>query len=182
MQNRLQREKAVTLVVDIQEKLLPAMAEADSCLVAAGKLIRACHVLTVPVLVTEQYPAGLGPTCKPLVELLGEQAHRVEKLSFTACTPQITELIERVGARQVIVCGIETHVCVQQTVLDLLRKGLEVWLCADAVSSRRPFDREIALKLMRHAGAAVTTVESVIFELLGQAGTPEFKEILKIVK
>jgi nicotinamidase-related amidase len=106
----------------------------------------------------------------------------VEKLVFSACVQGVRDAIAEKGRDQIIVTGIEAHVCVQQSVLDLLRDGKGVWVCADAVSSRRAFDCEVALQRMRQAGAVVTTVESVIFELLGQAGTDAFKQVLKIVK
>lgn len=175
---RLHRESAILLVVDLQEKLLPAMHEADACVAGAQKLIRGCQALSVPVVATEQYPAGLGPTCASVRELLGEKPF--EKMLFSACIQSVREAVA--GKKQVIVTGIEAHVCVQQTVLDLLREGSDVWVCADAVTSRRVMDCEVALGRMRQAGAMVTTVEGVLFELLGQAGTEDFKKILRIVK
>lgn len=182
---KLGREQAILLVIDLQEKLLPAIHQADACVAAAGRLIRGCQALGVPVIATEQYPAGLGPTCQNVRELLGTEAP-IEKLLFSAYVQGVRDAIAaRAGASsraQVIVTGTEAHVCVQQTVLDLLRDGKDVWVCADAVSSRRPFDCEIALQRMRQAGAVITTTESVLFELLGQAGTDDFKRILKIVK
>ncbi len=176
---RLDRNRAVLLIVDIQEKLLPAIFDGAGCVAAASKLIAAAGVLGVRVIATEQYPAGLGPTCAPIKELLKDAAIH-EKTLFSGCTPDVVAAIG--SANQVIVAGMETHVCVQQTVLDLLRAGKDVWVCVDAVSSRRAFDRDTAIDRMRHEGACVTTGESAIFELLGQAGTPEFKQILKIVK
>lgn len=182
MTSRLERNEAAVLVVDLQEKLLPAMSDGASCLAAAAKLVSGAQVLEVPILATEQYPEGLGPTCGEIVGLLGASTARVPKLVFTACVPVIMAEIQAAKRRQVIVCGVETHVCVQQTVLDLLRKQMAVWVCGDAVSSRRPMDRDIALERMRQAGAVVTTVESVLFEMLGAAGTDLFKRMLKVVK
>lgn len=178
---KLNREKALLLVVDLQEKLLPAIHQADVCVAAAVKLIRGCQVLGVPVICTEQYPAGLGPTCQSVREVVGAGVP-IEKVTFSGCVQGVREAIAASGRGQLIVTGTEAHVCVQQTVLDLLREGKDVWVCGDAVSSRRPSDCEVALQRMRQAGAIISTTESVIFELLGQAGTDEFKRILKIVK
>lgn len=176
---RLDAAGAALLVIDLQEKLLPAMHEAEACLAAASKLIAAADVLAVPVLATEQYPAGLGPTCSSIRSLLSNRAPH-EKLCFTACVDPVMAQLQ--ARTQVIITGIEAHVCVQQSVLDLLRSGFGVWVCADGVTSRRPLDKQVALERMRQAGAVVTTAESAIFELLGRAGTDQFKQILKIVK
>jgi len=169
------------LVVDVQEKLLPAIHEGEQILENARRMIAAAEVLGVPTLVTEQYPAGLGPTCAGLREALGE-APVIEKTRFSACVPAVVDKLAELGRPAVVVVGVEAHVCVQQTVLDLLRAGYGPWVCADAVGSRRPLDRDTAIERMRQAGAVVTTTESVIFELLGEAGTELFKRILKIVK
>ncbi len=178
---RLSRERALLFVIDLQEKLLPAVHEADACVAAAVKLIRGCQALGVPVIATEQYPAGLGPTCQSVRVLLGTEAP-IEKLLFSGCVQSVRDAIAARGRDQLIITGTEAHVCVQQTVLDLLRDETDVWVCADAIASRRPFDCEMALHRMRQAGAVITTTESVLFELLGQAGTDDFKRILKIVK
>jgi len=178
---KLEVSGAVVLVVDIQEKLLPAIDGAEMCAAAAGRMIEAGRVLELPVLVTEQYPAGLGPTCAAIRAAIGDVTP-VVKTRFSACVDELVQQMVRLSRRQVIVVGIEAHVCVQQTVLDLLRTGYLPYVCADAVSSRRAVDRETALHRMRQAGAIVTTTESAIFELLGQAGTEQFKRILKFVK
>ena len=178
---KLEPGGAVLLVVDIQEKLLPAIDHAEACVAAAKRMIEAARVLVVPTVVTEQYPAGLGPTCAAIKEALGD-APVAEKVRFSACVDSVMRALAQLSRRQVIVVGIEAHVCVQQTVLDLLRAGYLPYVCADAVSSRQPLDRETAIARMRQAGAIITTTESVIFELLGQAGTQQFKQILRIVK
>ena len=177
----LHAAKALLLVVDLQEKLLPAMYESEATVAAAARLMQAMTVLGVPTIVTEQYPQGLGTTCPAIRALMGD-ARAYAKMLFSACTPEVNGAIDVAWRGQIIVAGIESHVCVQQTVLDLLRGGREVWVCADATSSRRPLDRDMALDRMRQAGAVVTTSESVIFELLRQAGGEPFKQILKIVK
>lgn len=177
----LRPEDALCLVVDMQEKLLPAIFEADQRTEAVVRMIAAAEVLQVPCLVTEQYPQGLGATVPAVRQALGS-LQVIEKMRFSACVDVVVERLRNLGRAQVIVVGIEAHVCVQQSVLDLLRLGYTPYVCADAVGSRRPMDSAAALERMRQAGAVITTTESVIFELLGEAGTDAFKKILKIVK
>ncbi len=172
---------AVVLVIDMQERLLPAMHDADACTQAVRKMIEAARAMGVPVVATEQYPAGLGKTCATIHDALGDVTV-FEKMRFSGCVDEVVRQLKEMGRLNVIVTGIEAHVCVLQTVLDLLRLGYRPYVCADAVSSRRVLDRDVAMDRMRQAGAVVTTIESVIFELLGQAGTDSFKKILKIVK
>jgi nicotinamidase-related amidase len=170
----LKREEAVLVVVDVQEGFrsyasFAAVAEACSKLVQAGRM------LGVPRIVSEQYPKGLGHTA-PEVGL--EDEPRIEKTVFSAARADGFDLDER---KQAIVCGIETHVCVSQTVHDLLDRGLEVHIPADAVGSRHQLDYERGLERLERAGAIVSTVESVLFELLERAGTPEFKEVQRLI-
>jgi hypothetical protein len=169
------------MVVDIQDRLLPAIEGAEACVAAARKIIEAGRLLETPIMVTEQYPAGLGRTCATLRVALGETPV-FEKTRFSACVEPVVQRLAGLKRPHVIITGIEAHVCVQQTVLDLLELGYKPFLCADAVGSRRTFDRDIAIQRMRQAGAIITTVESAIFELTGEAGTERFKQILRIVK
>jgi nicotinamidase-related amidase len=178
---RLVAGESALLVVDLQEKLIPAMDDAESRLAAAIRMIRAARILRVPTLITEQYPAGLGRTAPAVRDALGD-APAIEKMCFTACGEPVQQRLRERGAGSVIVIGIEAHVCVQQTVLDLLRQRYRPYVCADAVTSRRPLDRETALGRMRQAGAIITTTESVMYEIMGEAGTETFKQILKIVR
>jgi nicotinamidase-related amidase len=178
---RLEPGSTTLLVVDIQEKLLPSIADGAEVAKTAGRLIDAAGVLGVPCLATEQYPAGLGRTVAEIGRRLAE-ASVFEKTRFSACGQEVLKRLAELERPNVVIAGIETHVCVQQTVLDLLQLGRLPFVCADAVGSRRTMDRDIALLRMRQAGAVVTTAESVIFELLGKAGTDEFKRILPIVK
>lgn len=177
--DRIENKHAAVLLIDLQVKLLPAMREPEECVIACSRLIQGARVLRVPLVATEQYPAGLGRTDARISALLGGVAP-VEKMQFSAWTPEVEAAL---GERfHVILAGIEAHVCVQQTALDLLKAGKRVWLCADACSSRHKDDFKLAMERMRQAGVVVTSVESVLFELLGQAGSEEFKQILKIVK
>ena len=170
----LARDRAALLVVDVQEAFRPYAAFATVAQ-ACARLVQAARVLEVPMLVSEQYPQGLGHTAP---ELGLQQEPRIEKTVFSAVRAEGFGLA---GRDQVIVGGIETHVCVSQTVHDLLAAGVEVHVPADAVGSRHQLDHERGLDRMQRAGATVSTVEAALFELLGQAGTPEFKAIQKLI-
>lgn len=173
----LVRDDATLLVVDIQERLAAAMPERERVVANAGHLIAAAKLLGVPVVHTEQYPRGLGPTVPELREAL-EPAKAVEKLTFDCCgEPAFAPALDRAGRPTVIVCGMETHICVLQTVLGLLAGGRTVHVAADAVCSRSPENTRTALELLRDAGAVISCTETVLFQLLGRAGTPEFKAI-----
>jgi nicotinamidase-related amidase len=174
---QLDRDDAVLLVVDIQERLAVAMAERERVVANAGHLIAAAKLLGVPLLLTEQYPKGLGATVPELRAAL-DDAPAIEKLTFDCCgEPSFAPALEQTGRSTVIVCGMEAHICVLQTVLGLLANGLNVHVVADAVCSRNAENARIALELQRHAGAVVTCTETVLFQLLGRAGTPQFKSI-----
>jgi nicotinamidase-related amidase len=170
----LERDKAVLVVVDVQEGFR-SYASFDAVAQACSKLVRAGRILDVPRIVSEQYPKGLGHTA-PEVGL--EDEPRIEKTVFSAVRAEGFDLG---GRTQAIVCGIETHVCVSQTAHDLLERGIEVHVPADAVGSRHELDYERGLERLERAGATVSTVESVLFELLERAGTPEFKEIQRLI-
>ncbi|MCW2969854.1 MAG: isochorismatase hydrolase [Solirubrobacterales bacterium] len=170
----LARDRAALVVVDVQEGFRPYASFADVA-DACAKLVAGARVLELPTLVSEQYPKGLGHTA-PEVGL--EDETRIEKTVFSAARADGFDLA---GRRQAIVCGIETHVCVSQTVHDLLDQGVEVHVPADAVASRHEIDYERGLERMERAGAIVTTVEAALFELLQRAGTPEFKAVQKLI-
>ncbi|MHB0971339.1 MAG: hydrolase [Thermoanaerobaculia bacterium] len=182
---RLDRTKAALAVIDIQERLLPVIDRHDEVAKNAELLIRGAHVLQVPVLLTEQYVKGLGPTVASLKHALEESGgyEPMEKLCFSSygCAAFETKLRE-LGRSQVILCGIETHVCVYQTALDLLDAGFAVWVVADAVSSRRAENRTIALERMMQEGVKLASTEMALFELTGVAGTDEFKAISRLVR
>lgn len=179
---RIRRTHTALLVVDLQEKLLAAIPDGARILDRARRFIEAAKVLKLPILATEQYPKGIGSTCAEIKAALADTPV-LEKLEFSSCgAPAFTEAWSRSGADTALVCGVECHVCVQQTTLDLLARGARVFVLADAVGSRNPFDRDIAFERMRQAGAIVTTTESAMFELLERAGTAEFKEILRLIK
>jgi len=170
----LSRERAALVVVDVQEAFRP-YAAFERVAHACGVLVQGARVLGVPVVVTEQYSRGLGHTAPEVG--LGDQ-RPIEKNVFSAARAEGFDLA---GAEQAIVCGIETHVCVSQTVHDLLAAGVQVHVPADAVGSRHESDHERGLQRMARAGAVVGTVEAQLFELLERAGTPEFKSVQKLI-
>ncbi|HSZ69169.1 MAG TPA: isochorismatase family protein [Solirubrobacteraceae bacterium] len=170
----LERERATLIVVDVQEAFRPYASFAGVAR-ACAKLVQAARIMALPALVSEQYPKGLGHTA-PEVGLEAER--RIEKTVFSAARAEGFDLA---GRNQAIVCGIETHVCVSQTVHDLLARGVEVHVPADAVGSRHELDYERALERLERAGAVVSTVESALFELLGSASAPEFKAVQGLI-
>jgi nicotinamidase-related amidase len=170
----LDRDNTALVVVDIQEGFRPYASFAGVA-DASRKLVQAARILEVPTIVSEQYPKGLGHTA-PEVGL--DEERTIEKTVFSAARADGFDLGERT---QAIVCGIETHVCVSQTVHDLLARGIEVHVPADAVGSRHEIDYERGLERMERAGAVVSTVEAALFELLERAGTPEFKAVQKLI-
>ena len=179
----LERGKAVLSIIDIQEKLAATMAQRDTVVANARKIILAALRLDVPILITEQYPKGLGRTLPVLMDALGQSYRPIEKLSF-GCARESAYMdgLQQLDRSQVLLCGMETHVCVLQTCMELLDQGRKVHVAADAICSRRAQDSEVALAQMRQAGATVTTTEAAIFQLLEKAGTPEFKDLLNIIK
>jgi nicotinamidase-related amidase len=173
-------EDSALLVVDMQERLLPAISGREELLDRALLLVQAARTLQIPILVTEQYPKGLGRTAPELAAHLPDP---IEKLSFSCCgEPAFLHALHELGRRKVLLIGIECHVCVQQTAFDLLAHGYGAFLAVDAVGSRRETDKQWALHRLSQAGVALTTAESAVFEWTRLAGTPQFKEISKLVK
>jgi nicotinamidase-related amidase len=182
---KLRREDAVLVVIDIQEKLLPVIHGGEAVVRNVDRLIRGCHILGVPAIVTEQYVRGLGPTVEPLRRAFDEtgMAPAIEKDCFSAegCE-RFASGLSALGRRQVLVAGVETHVCVYQTVSDLLSKGYEITVIADAVSSRTAENKEIALRRMTQDGAKISSTEMALFELTVVSGTDEFRAISKLIR
>ena len=178
----LDRNETVLVVIDVQEKLMRVMHERDELVSNLQKLVQGIRALDVPILWLEQNPDGLGPTVPEVQQHLSD-LRPIAKLSFSCWgTAAFREALEATGRRQALLCGIESHVCVYQTTMDLLAHGYEVEVVADAVSSRSARNKEIALAKMRSAGAGVGCTEMALFELLQVAEGPAFKAILKIVK
>jgi nicotinamidase-related amidase len=176
----MSRDDTALLVVDVQEKLTPLIADHRRVVWNVRRLIDGAKALGMPVVATEQYPKGLGPTVPELAQRLGEVP---AKLTFSCggCAAIFEDLQSR-GLFKLLVCGIEAHVCVQQTVLDLMSHGWRVYVAVDAVGSRRSLDARTALARMDSSGAVLTTTEAALFEWCRVAGTPEFKEISRLVR
>lgn len=175
----MSRNDTGLLVIDIQTKLMDKMADRDGVVANVARLIEGAKILGMAVQATEQYPKGIGPTVPELAERLPA---RPEKLTFSCCgLPEVAEQFRSRGVQKVLLAGIETHVCVQQTALDLLAQGFRVYVAADAVASRKDLDRELSLRRMDRAGAVLTTTEAALFEWTERAGTPEFKQISRLV-
>jgi nicotinamidase-related amidase len=168
------------LVVDVQEKLVPRIVDAAAMVRNIAFLIDAFRLLKMPVLATEQYPKGLGPTVPDLAQRLPE---RPEKTAFSCCAiPSVVETLHREARPKVVLAGIESHVCVLHTALDLLVRDFRVYLAVDAISCRYRIDHETAMRRLERAGAVLTTSEGVVFECVGGSGHPEFKRISALVQ
>ena len=178
----LKTQDAVLVLVDIQGKLARLMHEKDHLFRSLQTLIKGLQVLEVPILWMEQNPKGLGPTIPEVADLLPDM-DPMSKMSFSCCRNEaFAKALAAVNRKQVLIAGIETHICVYQTTIELIDMGYGVHVVADAVSSRTEANRAIGLQKMKDAGASWTSVETVLFELLGDAQGKQFKAMLKIVK
>ena len=178
---------AQLLVIDIQERLVPAMHGVEPVVANSVKLIEASRRLQVPVTISEQYPKGIGATLAPLREAAGDAATILPKMTFSCVKDEA--IAQALAARRgegartpIVLAGIEAHVCVLQSALDLVTAGYDVFVVADAVASRQPASRELALRRLEQAGVRLASVEMVIFEWLERAGTPDFKALMPLVK
>ncbi|HMA66418.1 MAG TPA: hydrolase [Desulfosalsimonadaceae bacterium] len=178
----LHQKETALLVIDVQGKLAETVHEAERIRANLQKLIQGARLFDLPMVVTEQNPKGLGPTIPELQPML-EGAAFVSKTAFNACLhSQFVEEVRKTGCRQMLVAGIETHICIYQTVAALLEESLEVHVAADAVSSRTVWDRTTALERMRDMGALIETTEMALFELMKKAEGDNFKQFVRIVK
>lgn len=168
------------LAIDLQEKLLPLIPRQLAIVRNVDFLLDIARMLKMTVQATEQYPKGLGGTVEPLAS---KMPARPDKINFSCCAVRsVVETFQREARPKLLLVGIETHVCVQQTALDLLAEGFRVYLAVDAVGSRCELDHETALRRMQQAGVILTTTEAAAFEWVGQAGTPEFKQLSKMIQ
>ena len=175
-------EKTALVIIDVQEKLSRVMHEKQKLFENLQRLIKGIQILGIPIIVTEQNPNGLGPTVPEIAPLLTD-SKPVTKFSFSCCGEEpFLRQLEMLNRKQVLLTGIETHVCVYQTAIDLIEAGYEVHTVVDCVSSRTPENRNLALEKMKSEGARLTSVEIALFELLRTAASPKFKELSKIVK
>jgi nicotinamidase-related amidase len=167
----------------MQEAFRPVMPGFDAMSQRLARLAAGARLLNIPILVTEQYPKGLGHTVNEVRASLSPEQKIVEKTSFSSCgEPAFVEQLVASSARQVILCGVEAHVCVNQTAHDLIARGLQVHLVLDCILSRSPEDREAGILRMRQAGVVVSTMEMVLFELMRDAKHPQFKAVQKLLK
>lgn len=179
---KITREDCVLVAIDYQTKLVPAMFGKEALIDRSVRLIKGFDILGMPVLITEQYPKGLGQTI-PEIREANSQAEILEKNTFSAWDDaDFVVRMRQMNKSTAVVIGIEAHVCEQQTVLDLLAEGYTVYVAADCVSSRTAFDRDTAIERMRNAGAVITSYEAILFDVLGWSKAEEFKQISALVK
>ena len=179
---RIKKEDTIAVVIDVQCRLFPFISENEKLASNIVRLIKGLKALEIEIIITAQYIKGLGDTIEPIKVALGEFS-QLEKMAFSCCGDNnFTSELKKSGRKNVIICGIESHVCVLQTVIDLKEKGYNPVLIEDCVSSRSLNDKKIAVERMRQEGAVISTYESILFELLEVSGTDTFKEISKIVK
>lgn len=175
------KEHTALLVIDVQERLMPVIFEQEKIFSNVNKLLRGAEILGLETIVTEQYPKGLGNTCKEVE--LGANPTLIEKVCFSCMLSEpVNEQLKLTNVKSLIICGVESHICVLKTTLDALNAGYEVHVVADAVSSRSAESKQLALDRMRQAGAFITSVEMILFMLMDKAGTDEFKAISKLIK
>lgn len=176
-------DNTALIVIDVQGKLAQLMHQKEDLFANLEKIIKGIQVLEIPIVWTEQVPEKLGQTTPEIAQLLANTAEPIAKSSFSCCGhPPFMDALKPLNRKQVLLTGIETHVCVYQTALDLLKLGYEVQVVTDAVSSRASENKQIGLERMNEAGATLTSTEMALFELLRVAEGPQFKEITKIVK
>ncbi|HOJ14521.1 MAG TPA: isochorismatase family protein [Deltaproteobacteria bacterium] len=184
MEGFVERDESFLLVIDVQERLHAAMDASSAQAYArnCGILVRTASRLGLPVVVTEQYPKGLGPTIESLAGVLGDEP-RMSKLAFSCMREEpIAARIRSIGRKRAIIAGIEAHVCVLQTAVDMMREGMRVVVASDEVCSRRASDRDAALDTLRTLGALVYPTETIAFMLLERAGTDEFKDLAPLFR
>ncbi|KAI8501019.1 Isochorismatase domain-containing protein 2, mitochondrial [Branchiostoma belcheri] len=173
-------DTSALFLCDMQEKFRPNIRYFPQIVHVASRMLKAAQILEMPVVVTEQYPKGLGPTVAELGDISG--AKKVSKTCFTMCVPDVMEHVRQsAGVKSVILCGIETQACIQRTALDLLEQDFDVHVIADAVSSRSMVDRMYAIERLRQSGAFITTSEGMLLQLLGDAAHPKFREVQKVI-
>lgn len=178
----LSDKNTALLVIDIQDKLMAVMGNPDRVVDRVTKLLHLAQVFDLPIILTEQYTRWLGPTLPPIKDAL-PRYDPIEKRHFDCCNvPQFNERLVSVGVRNLILTGVETHICVFQTCISLLKKGYRIHLPHHAVDSRTVDNWRIGLSLMKAGGAVISSTETIIFQLLKKAGTREFKEMMKVVK
>ena len=182
-ESKLRKNDTLFLLIDIQEKLLPVISNKEEVEKNAVILARAAEILNIPVIISEQYPRGLGATVETVKKAAAEKTDYYTKTTFSCLQDEtITQAIRASGKSQIMICGIESHICVCQTALDLAAGGYQVHLATDAVGSRKPENKTNALNRLSRTGIVITNTESALFELLNIAEGDEFKTIAKLIK
>ncbi len=177
----IDRARTVFVLIDAQEKLLSAMEDGDAVIANANKLVEAAKIMGVPLIVSEQYPKGLGPTSAKIS--LPDGTRPVEKVSFSCFgSDDFKSRLKHLGRDTLVLFGTEAHICVLKTALDAMKEGLSVHVVSDAVSSRKEADRRAGLKRMRQSGVFIASAEMVLFQLMDKAGSEEFKAVSALVK
>lgn len=179
---RIELDRTALLVVDLQEKLMPLIAGGEAVTEAAVKLIRGCAALGAPILATEQYPEKLGATVEPVREAMGAGVAPASKLKFSACIKPVRRFLAESGRTTVLICGIESHVCVLQTALELQAAGYLPAVAVDAIGARRGADHETAVRRLTQAGVVPVTAEMALMEMVHEAGTERFKAVLPVIR
>jgi len=174
--------KTALVVIDLQEAFRSAIPEFPQVASRAAMAVRGFQILNVPVVVTEQYPKGLGSTAEEILFSLPDDFEPIEKITFSSCIDSFLGQLNEAGAKQIVICGLETHICVNQTAHDLLANGFEVHVLTDAVGSRYSQDRDAGLSKMLQSGATPATVEMSLFELMRDSKHEQFKEIQNLIK
>jgi len=178
----LNADQALIMVIDIQERLVSAMPTADKLVRNTATLLHMAQAYRLPVAVSEQYPKGLGRTVEPLSLLLDEAFFRIEKTAYNAASPEFLSALSASGRRQILLAGIETHICVFQTARTLLDNGYDVFIPLDAVGSRSRTNWKNGLELLSAMGAVITNTETVLFDLMKDAKDPHFKALQALIK
>jgi nicotinamidase-related amidase len=179
----LDRKRAALVVIDMQEKFRPMMADFDEVAARIAVMVQGCKLLNIPILVTEQYPQGLGRTALEIQSYLSEATKPIEKLTFSSCgVPEFDLQLREQHIEQVMLVGIEAHICVSQTAHDLLQLGYQVHLIREAIGARFLHNREVALAKMQRAGAILSSVEMALFEMMKASDAAEFKAVQKLIK
>ena len=182
-QNTLELTRSALAIIDMQEAFRDKIADFTETAQRIALMVQAAKLLSLPIIVTEQYPKGLGHTASEIAQVLPAGLEVIEKTTFSSCgAQQFQSQLEHAGANQILVCGIEAHICVNQTVHDLLASGIQVHLLTDCITSRKPDDRKAAVRKMQRSGAIPCSVEMALFELMRDAKHAQFKAIQSLVK
>lgn len=179
--NVLEKENSLLLIIDIQEKLVKAL-DKNIIVTNSEKLVTAANLLEIPVVITQQYPKGLGETI-PQIKDNAQSAKYFDKAAFSACEDEgFLDIIKSYGKKQIVICGIETHICVHQTAAALIREGFEVFVAKDVCASRRKYEFKQGIEIMQQNGAKISCLEIILFEWLKTSKNPMFKQVQALIK